>query len=72
MTKFSFRLFHRRGPTDNLGELNRVIALRAGDPREAELEALGHLQVIDAKTQFAAVFDEEKSLYVKMWLDPDA
>lgn len=71
MTQYSFRRFRRREPTDNLGELDQSVRLKAQGPREAELEAQRHLGEINWHSQFAAIFDEQNSQYIKFWLDTD-
>jgi hypothetical protein len=69
MTQFSLRVYLRRRPTENVGQLCKQIPLNARGPREAEFEAKQHLKELDWKTQFAALLADDEAQYLRFWLN---
>jgi hypothetical protein len=69
MAQYSLRIYLRRRATDNVGELSKVVQLRARGPNEAQLEARDHLHNIDWNAHFAALFADEEATYIRFWVD---
>ena len=72
MAKFSLRVYERRRPTENVGQLTKLISLSAKTQQEAEIEALNHLSGIDWKTHFAALLSDNDAKFIRFWVNDHA
>ena len=72
MPKCSLRIYRRRSPTENVGQLIKLISLSAQSAPDAEIEAQKHLSGIDWKTAFAALLADDDAKFIKFWMNEDA